>query len=54
MTGSLLDTHPNNILADEADAHRYVVAGFNEHQIFQILPRPSRRHAMIEPVTARR
>ena len=54
LVGSLLDAHPDAILADEADALRYVEAGFNRYQIYEILLRRSRRHAMIGRVTARR
>jgi hypothetical protein len=54
MIGSLLDAHPNIVLADELDALRYVAAGFNKHQLYQILLRRSRRHAMVGRITARR
>ncbi len=54
LVGSLLDAHPDAILADEVDALRYVNAGFNRHQIYDILVKRSRRHAMIGRVTARR
>lgn len=54
LVGSLLDAHPEAIFADEVDALRYVDAGFNRHQIADILVRRSRRQAMIGRVTARR
>jgi hypothetical protein len=54
LLASLLDAHPNMIFADEADALRYVAAGFSQAQIYQILLRGSRREAMKGRVTARR
>lgn len=54
LVGSLLDAHPEAIFADEVDALRYVDAGFNRHQVVEILLRRSRRQAMIGRVTARR
>ncbi len=54
MIGSLLDAHPNVILADEAGALRYLSAGFSREQIFHILLRGSRREFMKGRVTARR
>jgi len=54
MIGSLLDAHPNVILADEADALQYVPAGFRRDQIFHLLLKGSRREAMKGRVTARR
>lgn len=54
MLGSLLDAHPNAILADEVYALRYVQAGFRRGQIFSILLRASRRELMKGRVTARR
>jgi hypothetical protein len=54
LLGSLLDAHPDIILADEADALHYVAAGFRKEQIFHILLKGSHREAMKGRVTARR
>jgi len=54
MLGSLLDAHPNVILADEADALHLVQRGFTRDQIFHLLLRASRRELMKGRVTARR
>jgi hypothetical protein len=54
LLGSLLDAHPNAILADGSDALQYVSAGFNKEQLFHILLKCSRREAMKGRVTARR
>src|SRR5512143_157794 len=54
LIGSLLDAHPNVILADEADALQYIPANFRRDQIYHILLRSSRREAMKGRVTARR
>ena len=54
LIGSLLDAHANIIFADEADALRYVSAGFSRDQIYHILLKGSRREAMKGRVTARR
>ena len=54
LIGSLLDAHPNVILADEVDALRYVAARFSKEQIFHLLLKGSRREAMKGRVTARR
>ena len=54
LVGSLLDAHPDIVLADEADPLRYVTAGFGRDQIFHILAKTSRREAMKGRVTARR
>lgn len=54
LVGSLLDAHPEIILADEADALRYVADGFGKEQIFHILLKGSHREAMKGRVTARR
>lgn len=54
LLGSLLDAHPDIILADEADALRYVADGFGKEQIFHILLKGSHREAMKGRVTARR
>jgi hypothetical protein len=54
MLGSLLDAHPNVILADEIGALEHVAAGFKRDQIFHLLLRGSRRELMKGRVTARR
>jgi hypothetical protein len=54
MIGSLLDAHPNVILADEVYALRYLQAGFNREQIFHILLRASQKEFLKGRVTARR
>ncbi len=54
MIGSLLDAHPQIILADEVHALQFVEAGFSREQIFHILLRASRREAIKGRVTARR
>jgi len=54
MLGSLLDAHPNAILADEVDALRYVQSGLRRDQIFHLLLKTSRREFMKGRVTARR
>lgn len=54
MIGSLLDAHPNAILADEVDALHYVQAGFSREQIFHVLLRASRKELAKGRVTARR
>ena len=54
LLGALLDAHPDIILADEADALRYVADGFHKEQIFHILLKGSHREAMKGRVTARR
>lgn len=54
LLGSLLDAHPDVILADEADVLRYAAAGFSRNQIFHLLLKGSRREALKGRVTARR
>jgi hypothetical protein len=54
MIGSLLDAHPNVILADEVYALRYVQASFRRKQIYHILLRASQRELLKGRVTARR
>ena len=54
MIGSLLDAHPNVILADEVYALRYIQAGFRREQIFHILLRASQKELLKGRVTARR
>ncbi len=54
LLGSLLDAHPNVILADEVGALAYVAAGFRREQIFHLLLRGSRRERLKGRVTARR
>lgn len=54
MLGSLLDAHPNIIIADEIGVLEYISAGFKRNQIFHLLLRGSRRELMKGRVTARR
>ena len=42
LIGSLLDAHPQAMIADELDALRYNQAGFSRRQIFYLLLRNSR------------
>ena len=42
LIGSLLDAHPNAIIADECNVLKYVEAGFNRQQIFYLLAQNSR------------
>jgi len=41
LVGSLLDAHPNTIIANELDVLRFVSAGFSRDQIFYLLLRNS-------------
>ena len=43
LIGSLIDAHPNMIIAQELDALKYVKAGFNKEQIFYLLLENSQR-----------
>jgi Sulfotransferase family len=54
LVGSLLDAHPNAVVADEIDVMRYLGAGFRREQIFDLLVKGSRREAQKGRVTARR
>ncbi|HEV8723373.1 MAG TPA: sulfotransferase [Candidatus Binatia bacterium] len=45
LIGSLLDAHPNAVIADEMDALKYIQAGFSRDQLFYLLLRGSRRAA---------
>ncbi len=54
MIGSMLDAHPNAVVADEVDATRFVEAGFSRSQIFHLMLKGARREAMNGRVTARR
>jgi Sulfotransferase family len=45
LIGSLLDAHPNAVIADEMDALKYIQAGFRRDQLFYLLLRGSRRAA---------
>jgi hypothetical protein len=54
LLGSLLDAHPNVVLADEIDALRYISAGFKRDQIFHLLLRGAKREALRGRITARR
>ena len=37
LVGSLLDAHPNIVIAHELDALRYINRGFNKKQLFYLL-----------------
>ncbi len=54
LLGSLLDAHPEVILADEVGALNYLMAGFKREQIFHLLVKGSRREEIKGRVTARR
>ena len=43
LIGSLLDAHPNALIADELDALRFVEAGFKKKQVCYLVLRNSRR-----------
>jgi len=45
LVGSLLDAHPQMIIAHEADALKYIQAGFSRRQIFSLLLERSRAFA---------
>ena len=45
LIGSLLDAHPNAIVAHELDALRFVGARFGKHQLYELLLDNSRRYA---------
>ena len=45
LLGSLLDAHPEAIIAHEQDALRYLRAGFGKAQLFHLLLENSRRYA---------
>jgi hypothetical protein len=46
LIGSLLDAHPNAIIANELDALKYIEAGFTKQQLFYLALRNSRRAAV--------
>lgn len=54
LIGSLLDAHPDVIMADEIDVLSCLAAGFSREQIFHLLLKGSRREQMKGRVTARR
>jgi hypothetical protein len=45
LIGSLLDAHPNAVIADELDVLRFIQAGFSKNQIHYLLLRNSRKAA---------
>ncbi|MGF1490738.1 MAG: sulfotransferase [Prochloraceae cyanobacterium] len=45
LVGSLLDAHPNIIVAHELNALRYFERGFSKRKIYYLLLRGSQRHA---------
>jgi hypothetical protein len=54
LIGSMLDAHPDTVLADEMDVVAQVDAGLDREQIFTLLLRGARRQARSGRVTARR
>ena len=47
MIGSILDAHPNAIIADELNALRYLDGGFGRNQLFYLLLRNSLQVAAV-------
>lgn len=45
LIGSLLDAHPQAVIADELDALRFLQAGFDRRQVFYLMLRNSRNFA---------
>lgn len=45
LVGSLLDAHPNMVIAHELDVLKFVQAGFSRNQIFYLLLKNSERYA---------
>lgn len=54
LLGSLLDAHPDAVVADDMDALRFVAAGFSRDQICHLLAAGARRDFQKGRVTARR
>lgn len=54
MVGGLLDSHPNIIISDEANALKLVENGLSRDQLFHLLLHVSKREMMKGRVTARR
>lgn len=54
LLGAMLDAHPEMAFADEADALRYVSAGFTADQLYALLVKGARREAQKGRITARR
>jgi hypothetical protein len=54
LLGSILDAHPDALLADEVDVLDLVSAGFGRDEVFHVLAKGARREAMKGRVTARR
>jgi hypothetical protein len=54
LIGSLLDAHPDAIVADDMDALRFVAAGFSRAQVCHLLAAGARRDRQKGRVTARR
>jgi hypothetical protein len=48
LIGSLLDAHPNAIVAHELDTSKFVEAEFGKHQLYELLLDNSRRFAQSE------
>ena len=45
LVGSLLDAHPEAVIAHEQDAFRYLKQGFNREQLYTLLVRNAQRQA---------
>jgi hypothetical protein len=45
LVGSLLDAHPNMVIAHELDVLKFIQAGFSRNQIFYLLLQNSERYA---------
>jgi len=54
LLGSLLDAHPDAVVADDMDVLRFVEAGFSQKQICHVLANGARRDFLKGRVTARR
>jgi hypothetical protein len=54
LIGSLLDAHPDAVVADDMDALRFVSAGFSRAQLCNLLAAGARRDFQKGRVTARR
>jgi hypothetical protein len=54
LIGSLLDAHPDTVVADDMDVLRFVEAGFSRTQICHLLADGARRDFLKGRVTARR
>lgn len=48
IIGALLDAHPNMILADETDSLKYLIAGFDQKQLYRTLIMRSKKQTKIQ------